>query len=204
MTCPPALGWFVGSLALVGVGCAAALGLDAPTLNPCVVDAAACVDASSPVESSPGEAATDAPGEADAVAQDVGADAPREAGVEAGPDAGVRCGGGTYPLTYCDPAGATPTCCQTTTDAGVTTYGCVASDSACSGYAIDCATYNDCSGSDICCHFMAHMVCDSVASCPNADVVCTTSMSDSCPSGWNCNVYFANEGVESPYMGCSQ
>jgi hypothetical protein len=188
MTPTRVLGWAVGPLALVTVGCAAALGLDAPTLDPCVVDAAACIDGSATVDSGPGEAATDAP---------------RESGIDAGPDSGIRCGGGTYPLTYCDPAGATPTCCQTT-DAGVTSYGCVASDSACAGYAIDCATYDDCSGSNICCHSMAHMVCDSLASCPNADQVCTQAMSDSCPSGWSCNVYFANEGVESPYMGCSQ
>jgi hypothetical protein len=191
-----ALGRAAGSLPLVSIGCAAALGLDAPTLDPCVVDAAACAEGSAPIETGPGEA--------DAVANDVHADSAPEAGVDAGPDSGIRCGGGTYPLTYCDPAGATPTCCQATTDAGVTTYGCVANDSACPGYAIDCATYDDCGGSDICCHFMAHMVCDSVASCPNADIVCTTAMTDSCPSGWNCNVYFANEGVESPYMGCSQ
>jgi hypothetical protein len=196
MTPHRALGWAIGSLALVG--CAAALGLDAPTLDPCAVDASACIDGSTP-----GEAATDSPVEADAVALDVSADG-REAGVDAGPDSGIRCGGGTYPLTYCDPAGATPTCCQTTTDAGVTTYGCVANDSACSGYAIDCATYNDCSGTEVCCHYMAHMVCDSLTSCPNANLVCTPAMTDSCPSGWSCSVYFSNEGVESPYMGCLQ
>jgi len=198
MTPARALGCGVVLLTVVVAGCSSVLGLDPPTLDPCLDGG--CIDGSTGLDSSAGEATVDGPTEADAVSSDVEVDAPRESG----PDAGIRCGGGTYPLTYCDPGGATPTCCQTTTDAGTTTYGCVASESACTGYAIDCATYDDCAGSDICCHFSTHMVCDSVAACPNADVVCDPSMTDSCPTGWTCKVYFANAGVESPYMGCSQ
>jgi hypothetical protein len=194
MTPARAIAWGVGPLTVL-VGCSSVLGLDPPTLDPCI--ALGCLDGSTGPDSSAADAAPDGPTETDAVVKDVGVDA-----TDAGPETGVRCGGGAYPTTYC--AGTTPTCCQTTTDAGVTTYGCVASETACTGYAIDCATYDDCAGNDICCHFSTHMVCDSVASCMNANVVCTTAMSDSCPSGWTCNVYFANAGVESPYMGCSQ
>jgi len=202
-----ALGWTVVSLAALAAGCAAALGLDAPTLDPCA--GGGCEDVTSDV--APGEAAStqDAPpdvpsGDAAGDAHAEGStDAAKEATGDGAPPDGVRCGGGIYGTpSYCAPGSATPTCCQTTTDAGVTTYGCVASEAACTGYAITCATYNDCSGSEICCHFSTHMICDAVSSCPNQDVVCDPTMSDSCPTGEKCTVYFSNAGVEAPYQGC--
>jgi hypothetical protein len=197
--------WTLPSLAMLAAGCAAALGLDAPTLDPCVNEICddAMQDAFSPEAATDGASSHDgAP--ADSPTTEGAADAPHETSAETGPENGVRCGGGSFgAATYCMPGSAAPTCCQTTTDAGVTTYGCVASETACSGYAITCATYNDCAGSEICCHYSTHMVCGS--SClENTDVVCDPTLTDSCPTGYKCDVDFTNGNVLSPYMGCSQ
>jgi hypothetical protein len=161
------------------------LGLDPPTLDPCTTSP--CVDAST-------ESGVDAHA-------DAGVDAARDAKGDTGAQAGVRCGGGSFAESYCEnPA---PVCCQTTTDAEVTSYGCVTDTSACSGYPIDCATDNDCPGSDVCCHLTTGMKCDSESSCSNSDLVCDPRSADDCPSGWTCDVVLTNESQMSPYLGCS-
>ncbi len=192
------------------VACNAILGMDAPSLAPC---AAGCPDGSAD------EGAPDAPemdaGEASLsdvtvdVSADVSSDGPvvhdaaTEAQSDAAPPAGsIRCGGGAYPTSYC--IGATPLCCQGGT-VSAPTFTCVANAAACSGYAIECANYSDCSGTEICCRFMLHQVCDVVANCPNSEVVCQTNMSDSCPTGYTCDVPFVGDAsASSAYLGCSQ
>jgi len=161
--------------------CDSVLGLDPPTLDPCA--ASPCLDASSD-------------GSVDA-----SADARADAKSDAETPSGIRCGGGTYPESYCDDP--TPLCCQTTTDAGGASYACVTDTSACDGYPIDCATDDDCPGSDVCCHFTSGMKCDGESSCSNDDLVCDPRSADDCPSGWSCDVVLVNDSQMSPYLGCS-
>lgn len=205
-------GALVVAMAALVAGCAAALGLDMPTLDPCLqgeCDDVVGVDVVVPVDTGVDSAPTqdsahpDSPALPDSPSTEAAADVAHEAAGEAGPMNGVKCGGGSYATTYCDPMGATPTCCQTTSDAGVTTFGCVASEPACTGYAITCATYNDCSGNEICCHYSTHMVCGNGCT-DNTDIVCDPSLTDSCPTGYKCETYLTNDGVASPYLGCSQ
>ena len=201
---------FVRSLAALAVtltACSSVLGMDPPTLAPCLDGG--CTDA-------PGrDAAIDSTADALDVGVDsdagAGSDAGTDTGVEsscgptdAAPDAipsGVRCGGGCFgPATYC--TSPNPVCCQTTNDAGVTAYACTASESTCSGYPIVCATDDDCAGSDICCHFTTKMTCDTTTACPSQDLVCRPWMSIDCPTGKACNVPAVNAGVTSPYYLC--
>jgi hypothetical protein len=162
--------------------------MDAPSLAPC---ATGCADGS-----------TDE-GAADASPETAAQDAAPDGQSEAAPPAGsIRCGGGAYPTSWC--IGATPLCCQGGT-ASAPTFTCVANASACSGYAIECANYDDCNGSEVCCRFMAHQVCDAPASCAPGELVCQTDMSDSCPAGYTCDVPFVGDAAaSSPYLGCSQ
>jgi hypothetical protein len=176
----------VAVLALTLTACSSVLGLDAPTL---------AQDAST-----------------DSNVLDTGADS--DAGVDSGavetscesdaaPDAippGVRCGGGCFGVTYC--TSPNPVCCQLTSDAGVTTYACTASESTCSGYPIVCANDDDCAGNDICCHFMTKMTCDTTTACPSNDLVCRPGMPVDCPTGKACDVPAVNAGVTSPYYLC--
>lgn len=194
-----ALGAVVGAAA--AAGCSAVLGMDAPTLDPCAQGG--CVDAVGVDAETGGGAdtavAVDAPADGDALT-----DGPHEAAcVDVGiPDsgpAGIRCGGGCYPMVYC--TGSTPVCCESTDDAGTTTFACTATETACGGYAIKCLNENDCGGSDVCCHFSTHTVCDST--CPNADLACIPGSVDDCPAGKACDVTLVNAGVPSPYFGCA-
>jgi hypothetical protein len=169
------------------VGCSSVLGLDPPTLDPCA-SAGACMDA----------------------AADVTAEARPEAGPEAAPacvwdgavpDAagtGVRCGGGCEPVVFC----ASPeVCCQTTSDAGVSTFACASSEGACPGYSIDCVNENDCSGSDVCCHDLAHTLC--AGSCTSGgDIACLPGSADDCPTGKKCDVPVYNADAAAPYYTC--
>lgn len=212
-----AIAWGL-ALSVVGVcGCDAALGLSAPTLAPC---ADGCVDATELADvvtggddgsaeataeaAAPDASASDATHPADATTTDSGTpvpesgpDAPQDAAIDQGPIVGLRCGGGSFPEVGC--TGATPICCQTGSGSA-TQFGCVATEAACSGYPIVCADYNDCPGSDVCCHFNSHQVCS--GSCPNTQLVCSTALSDSCPTGWTCDIPWFDGGAQSPYLGC--
>lgn len=202
-----ALGFALGALVLGG--CSGVLGMEAPTLDPCAQGG--CADApvvDVGVETGDGTVTTDAPAEAPPgdVQADVQADAPHDgaACVDAAiPDAGtgVRCGGGCWPVTFCT---GTQVCCESTTGAGQTTFACVASESACNGYAIKCVNENDCGGSDVCCRFAAHMVCDNAANCPNPQLACIPGSSQDCPTGKACDVPLVLDdgGVTSPYFTC--
>jgi hypothetical protein len=101
---------------------------------------------------------------------------------------------------YC--GGGTPVCCQTTDDAGVAAFACTSSEGgACSGYAIECVNENDCSGSDVCCHYMAHMICDTACT-SSADIACVPGSTQDCPTGKKCDVGLTDEGVAAPYYAC--
>ncbi|HEY3818983.1 MAG TPA: hypothetical protein VGL81_17555 [Polyangiaceae bacterium] len=187
-------------------GCSSVLGLDAPTLDPCTTGGA-CVDAGldGTVE------ASDAASSPDASASDGPADAASEAGPDAAPAcvwdgavpdasaAGVRCGGGCEPVVFC--TGTTPVCCQTTASTGAPAFACASSETTCTGYAIDCVNENDCSGSDVCCHYIAHTVC--AASCTSGgDIACLPGSSEDCPTGKKCSVPVMNGDAAAPYYTC--
>ena len=161
------------------VACKAVLGLDPPELDPCIDGG--CFDGAI-------DGARDA------------ADAGADVAPDHGPIVGVRCGGGSFAVSGCN--GSTPVCCEST-DAGVTTFACVASTAACAGFPIACASYNDCAGNDVCCHSATQIKCVTTASCANADLVCEPDGApDQCPASWKCAVPLTNAGVASPYFGC--
>jgi hypothetical protein len=174
-------------LALSPLGCTSVLGLDPPTLAPCLDGG--CPDA--PMR----DAATDA---ADAGATESSCET--DAAGDVAPPPGVKCGGGCFGVTYC--TSPTPVCCQETSDAGITTYACTASESTCSGYPIVCANDDDCPGSDICCHFMTKMTCDTTAACPSQDLVCRPGVPLDCMANQMCDKPAVNDGVTSPYSVC--
>jgi len=185
----------VAALALTLTACTSVLGLDAPTLAPCLDGG--CADA--PVH----DAAVDSTADVLDAATDSGPVESSCAESDAAPDAtaaGVLCGGGCFGATYC--TSPDPVCCQSTNDAGVTTYACTSSESACTGYPIVCANDDDCPGSDICCHFTTKMTCDTTAACPTDDLVCRPGMPVDCPTGKACDVPAVNAGVTSPYYLC--
>lgn len=209
------LAWMVTASALGLAACNAIFGIDAPTLNPCVNGCAeGGLDeglADSGTTMPEAEASTDA-GAADSAKEaspvDAAVDtyvAPMDAAPEAAPcspEAGlcIRCGGGAYPESWC--TGSSPVCCQGGT-ASSPTFTCVASMSACSGYTITCANYNDCAGTDICCRFVAHQICDAPGNCPNNELVCDSTTTDVCPPGWSCDSPFIGDAAaSSPYLGC--
>jgi hypothetical protein len=181
--------------------------MDAPTLDPCVAQGS-CADAPTGPDGTGHEAAVDAMQDVasqealppDANPQDADA-AP--VCLDALPDdaaAGVLCGGGCFPVTYC--GGATPICCVSTDDLGVTTLACTASETACAGYSIHCVNENDCGGSDVCCRFSAHMVCDAPANCPNQDLACVPGSPQDCPTAKQCDVPLVVGGKTTPYFTC--
>jgi hypothetical protein len=185
----------VAALALTLTACTSVLGLDAPTLAPCLDGG--CADA--PVH----DAAVDSTADVLDAGTDSGPVESSCAASDAAPDAipaGVQCGGGCSGVTYC--TSPNPVCCQSTNDAGVTTYACTSSESACTGYPIVCASDDDCPGSDICCHFTTKMTCDTTTACPNSDLVCRPGMPIDCPAGKACDVPAVNAGVASPYYLC--
>lgn len=175
--------------ALAVAGCSSVLGLDAPTLDPCTVGGA-CVDAT-----------------ADSGHVDAGPEAAPEAAPAcvwdgALPDAsgtGVRCGGGCTPVVFC---AAPQVCCQTIDDAGLAAFACASSPSACTGYPIACVNENDCAGSDVCCHYLAHMICDTA--CTNSmDIACIPGSAQDCPTGKKCDVPVTGEDDAAvPYYVC--
>jgi len=180
----------VGLVSAALAACSTVLGLDPPTLAPCLDGG--CADA----------AATDA---ADGGENDAATDAPRciDAALPDAAPAGVRCGGGCFALSYC--SGSTPDCCQRTDDAGVTAYACTTSEGACDaggGYPVVCASDDDCPGSDICCHFSTGLKCTSTSNCPSKQLVCRPDVPLDCPTGWKCDVPVVIDGVTSPYLEC--
>ena len=180
------------------VGCTSVLGLDAPTLDRCTQRA--CLDATAE-----GGAVADSPGpDAEPSPEAAPEAAPPEAGGCAWDgavayDGGtVRCGGGCYPEFTC--SGSTAVCCQTRSDAGALAFACVASESDCTGYSIDCVNENDCSGSEVCCHYSTHTIC--AQSCTsNGATACLPGSVDDCPGGYTCKP--ADAGG-SPYYQCAQ
>jgi len=202
---------------LAAGGCSGVLGMDAPTLDPCLqggcldvgVEAPVGTDGNSTADGSDtgsdGNGPVDGPGGDDADASG-GGDGPPACLEASLPDAspgGIRCGGGCYPVTYCT---GTSVCCQTTDDAGVPKYACMASETACSnatGYTIKCENENDCGGNDVCCHFSTHMVCDSDPTCVGSTIACVPGSSSDCPTGKKCDVVLVNANVSSPYWGCA-
>lgn len=139
----------------------------------------------------------------DGSSNEAGDDAGDETSVDAASDAmefPVRCGGGGFPQSTC--AGTTPVCCQGGT-ASAPTFACVTSEAACAGYAIKCQDENHCPGQQVCCHFMAHQICDDPMRCPGTDLVCDPEASDSCLVGQTCDFPFVGDaGATSPYLGC--
>ncbi len=209
------LAWMVTGSALGLAACNAIFGLDAPTLNPC---ASGCPDGGLDAGTGDDSAMPGPEGSTDASTVDSAKEgAPSDAAVDtfvapmdAAPEAaqceteagvGVRCGGGAFPTSWCN--GCAPVCCQAGT-ASAPTFTCVASMAACSGYTIECANYNDCSGSNVCCRFMAHQICDVPANCPNNELVCDDASTQTCPNGpSSCDVPFVGDAsASSPYLGC--
>jgi hypothetical protein len=211
------LRWGMAAAAIFGLAaCDAVLGMDAPSLAPCAdgcPDGALADGADGAVMPGPDGAPEAEAAAADATPEssrlDAGADVDAEASTDAAPDVnpdqgtpvGIRCGGGAFPTSWCDPAGSTPLCCQGGTPTAPT-FTCVAAG-ACTGYSIECANYNDCSGTDICCRFVAHQICDLPANCPNDELVCDSLTTDVCPTGKACDVPFVGDAAaQSPYLGC--
>jgi len=195
-----ALGYGLASLAVAAAGCSSVLGLDAPTLDPCVESACPDATAEASIDASDGAATQDAQPGVDA-GDAAGEAAPAclwDGGLPDASGGGIRCGGGCSPVTFCTGG---QICCQTTSDAGGTAFACAASESACSGYSIDCVNENDCTGSDVCCHYVAHMVC--AASCTSsADITCIPGSADDCPTGKACDVRLVNADAAVPYYAC--
>jgi hypothetical protein len=196
----PKSAWLLGSLAALSAACSAVLGLDPPLLDPC---SNGCLDATTLLDAGPiptGDAAGTVDASAPAEAAAVDATPP-------GPIVGVRCGGGSSPIIGC--SGATPACCEVTSDAGAMAFVCSAGPSDCEGdggYPILCATDNDCAGSDVCCHYSTSIKCEKENVCgnPTGSIVCQPDGSaDQCPTGATCNVAFIVNGTSLPYFGCS-
>lgn len=176
-------------LVLSPLGCTSVLGLDAPTLAPCLDGG--CSDAQMH------DAPTDS---GDSGAFESSCESESDAATDATPPPGVKCGGGCFGVTYC--TAPSPVCCQRTSDAGITTYACTASESTCDGYPIVCANDDDCPGSDICCHFTTKMTCDTTMACPSQDLVCRPGVSLDCMANQTCDKPAVNAGVTSPYFLC--
>jgi hypothetical protein len=189
--------------AATGAACSAVLGLDAPTLDPCA--SGGCAD---------GTATGD--GDVTLPKNDAGVDAAEDAAAVDASDAqpvfddvvvtndgnGVRCGSATADM-YCAP----PAICCLTNGAGPA-YTCVADVSLCAGYPIECATYNDCAGTDVCCAYGSAMKCEpeNTASCANLFVCDPTASPSQCQSGWTCTgtLVRSDAGVTIPYDVCVQ
>lgn len=184
-----------------GAACTSVLGLDPPVLDVGLNEGGS----DAPVTATDAADAGDA-GDGSAAGPESGAEAAADTGAscmdaryDGSGGAGVRCGGGCYPVVYC--TGATPVCCQTTDGQGATTFQCTSSDTACTGYPIECENENDCSGSNVCCHYEAHTIC--AASCTsNGDIACVPGSADDCPAGEACDVPATNAGVQAPYFTC--
>lgn len=192
--------------ALAAAACDGLLGMTAPTLADAgdvdvTIDEGgadvAAPEAGPPAEAGPLDASThhDA-STSDASTKDAGQDAAPDADSGLGPDGDIRCGGGLAAEFWCNPS--SQDCCQGGT-VSAPTFMCVPKNS-CAGYTIQCADYNDCNGSDICCRFNAHQICSS--NCVTSEIVCDQATVDVC-SGGKCDVPFIGDAAAaSPYLGC--
>ena len=72
-------------------------------------------------------------------------------------------------------------------DAGLPAFACAGSPSACAGYPIACVNENDCAGTEVCCHYLTHMICDTACTV-GADIACIPGSADDCPTGKKCDV----------------
>jgi hypothetical protein len=186
-------------------GCNGVLGLDAPELDPCASNpsASACGADGSLADVTLAEAAPDARIDAGIdAAMDDAADAGAivDAAPDRAPPTGIRCGGGSFNETTC--TGAQPTCCENATGDGGATFDCRTDGGACA-YPITCSSYNDCAGSNVCCHSSTAIKCVAQSACADTELVCEPNgPTDQCPAGWKCTVLFTNQGVISPYYGC--
>ena len=197
-------------LAASGAACTTVLGLVEPTLEPCPDG---CPDVNVPFtdaggSSSGGDSAppADAPAESaplDATPPDAPPDAIPDVVPDRGPSSGTRCGTVGSAL-FC----ALPdVCCLTLDDAGGASYACGSSASTCAGgggYAIACATNNDCNGTDVCCFYNSAIKCEPVntGSCANVLVCDPAGPSDQCPTGQKCTIAYVENGYTLPYYGC--
>jgi hypothetical protein len=166
------------------------------------------VDATTPgiaADASAFDVAVGAPWDASSADHHNGADAPADAPsscmdaeYDGSGGGGVRCGGGCYPVVYCN--GATPVCCQTTSK-GTTAFQCTSSEAACKGYPIACANENDCPGANVCCRSATRTAC--AASCTSTgDIACVPGSPGDCPEGESCDRLVTNAGVAAPYYTC--
>ncbi len=199
------------AFAVVGsaAACSAVLGLAAPSLLECTD---ACTEAGLPptIEDAGPESDVTAPPSVDAGADAAAADADHvpDAVADVVPDRGspdgVRCGSGASEIFCSSPARF---CCLTL-DAGASTYSCAASASDCSGYSIECASDNDCSGSDVCCFYASGIKCEpeNTSSCAKA-LVCDPSAPASenqCNTGQTCSIaWVLDDAGTLPYFGCN-
>jgi hypothetical protein len=221
------LGFAWLAVAVVAAGCSGLLDLAAPQL---LQDGGgATFEASVDVDVGSGDAGPEPPGDDGYAAPDASLDAPlldvtadvvldttvKDAVAEAtadvaidqgsgGPDAGVLCGFGT---NYC--AGNNAFCCETADDAGMPVLACIPSESACTGYYIECANDNDCRNSSICCHYASAMRCETPTGsgvCPGGGSgltqACDPNNSGECPGGQTCTLHLTNGTLASPYWGC--
>jgi hypothetical protein len=178
-------------------GCSGVLGLDPPSLDPCVQDPTTCLDGSVLIPDAnlaDTSSQNDAP---DVVIADAGRDTSKtDSAVD-----GIRCGGDPYPVVGCT---GTKLCCQEIDDAGNPNYVCTGTSS-CDGYPIACASNADCGGSDVCCHFSSGTKCENASVCSNGSLVCEpTGPSDQCPPGWKCTGSVVDDGTPAPYFVCAQ
>lgn len=192
----------LAALGATGAACSAVLGLDAPTLDPCVNGG--CVDANVPTteDGSIGPPLRDAaaPDGSDAVAPSEDAGIFDDV-VVTDDGNGVRCGSAAAD-TYCVP----PAICCLSNGGSAPAYTCVAAVSLCTGYPIECATFNDCAGTDVCCAYGSAMKCEpeNTASCTDLFVCDPTASPSQCQSGWTCTgtLVRSDAGVTIPYDVC--
>jgi len=191
--------WRIGRLALIAgiaalAGCAAIFGIDDPARDPCADDACAdaldgrdALDAREDATADAGEAASE--DAADESPPDTGQDAPR-------PPNSIRCG--DVAPTYC--TGKT-VCCESDDGDGGSRYACASEVTGCgAGYRIECSDPTRCPGG-VCCHFHSGMKCVPATAC-SGEIVCDPNAND-CPIGDTCSVPLTNDGLNSPYLGCS-
>jgi hypothetical protein len=217
-----ALAW--APLAVLAAGCSGLLNLDAPQLFDAGVTVEGSVDVGSGEEpqgddTTPGpDGSLDAPTYETAAADVVLDRTSKDAVAEAAPDvaldqatdapaSGVLCG---FSGGYCDPSSTLSSCCETADDAGMPSLACVSSQSACSGYWIECANDTDCKSTEICCHYSGSMRCEpptqGTGGCPGggADLTqaCDPTQAGECPGGQACTLHLVNSNLASPYWGC--
>lgn len=192
----------LATFAATGAACSAVLGLDAPTLDPCA--SGGCADGNAPTTDgnvAPPKNDAGVDGADDAASDSSDAQPVFDDVVVTDDGNGVRCGSAAAG-TYCVP----PAICCLSNAGGAPAYTCVAAVSLCAGYPIECATYNDCAGTDVCCAYGSAMKCEpeNTASCADLFVCDPTASPSQCQSGWTCTgtLVRSDAGVTIPYDVC--